>query len=161
MNAHPASQRVVGDPSWSSHSIVLQHLKRHGWITCSTQPVQRKQEPASLSFGSSAFLIFSSLSRCPSLQHVLWTQCSQNLSNNLMGFRVNPTSLPLVKMSLRWSSRRFVCLRCHLHSCLHYYIHERERSGSVVECLTRDRGAAGLSFTGVTVLWSLSKTHLS
>ena len=37
----------------------------------------------------------------------------------------------------------------------------RERSGSVVECLTRDRGAAGSSFTGVTVLWSLSKTHLS
>ena len=38
---------------------------------------------------------------------------------------------------------------------------ERERSGSVVECLTRDRDAAGLSLTGVTVLWSLSKTHLS
>ena len=37
----------------------------------------------------------------------------------------------------------------------------RERSGSVVECLTRDRGAVGLSLTGVTVLWSLSKTHLS
>ena len=37
----------------------------------------------------------------------------------------------------------------------------RERSGSVVECLTRDRGAAGLSLTGVTALWSLSKTHLS
>ena len=36
-----------------------------------------------------------------------------------------------------------------------------ERSGSVVECLTRDRRAAGLSLTGVTVLWSLSKTHLS
>ena len=32
---------------------------------------------------------------------------------------------------------------------------------SVVECLTGDRGAAGLSLTGVTVLWSLSKTHLS
>ena len=28
----------------------------------------------------------------------------------------------------------------------------RERSGSVVECLTRDRGAAGLSLTGITVL---------
>ena len=27
----------------------------------------------------------------------------------------------------------------------------RERSGSVVECFTRDRGAAGLSLTGVTV----------
>ena len=41
---------------------------------------------------------------------------------------------------------------------------ERERSGSVVECLTRDRRAAGSSLTGVTALWSLwslSKTHLS
>ena len=31
----------------------------------------------------------------------------------------------------------------------------------MVECLTRDRGAAGLSLTSVTALWSLSKTHLS
>ena len=37
----------------------------------------------------------------------------------------------------------------------------RERSGSVVECLTLDRRAAGSSLTGVTSLWSLSKTHLS
>ena len=36
-----------------------------------------------------------------------------------------------------------------------------ERSGSVVECLTRDLGAAGLSLTDFTALWSLSKTHLS
>ena len=36
-----------------------------------------------------------------------------------------------------------------------------EHSGSKVECLTQDRGAAGSSLTGVTVLWSLSKTHLS
>ena len=28
----------------------------------------------------------------------------------------------------------------------------RERSGSVVECLTPDRGTAGLSLTGVTAL---------
>ena len=41
------------------------------------------------------------------------------------------------------------------HQCLW------ERSGSVVECLTRDRGAAGSSLTGITGLWSLSKTHLS
>ena len=32
-----------------------------------------------------------------------------------------------------------------------------ERSGSVVECLTRDRGAAGSSLTRVTGLWALSK----
>ena len=36
-----------------------------------------------------------------------------------------------------------------------------ERSGLVVECLTRDRGALGLSLSSVTALWSLSKTHLS
>ena len=34
-------------------------------------------------------------------------------------------------------------------------------NGSVVECLTRDQEAAGLSLTGVTALWSLIKTHLS
>ena len=38
---------------------------------------------------------------------------------------------------------------------------QREISGSMVECLTRDRGATVSSLTGVSVLWSLSKTHLS
>ena len=33
--------------------------------------------------------------------------------------------------------------------------------GSVVECLTRDRGVVGSSLTGFTALWSLSTTHLS
>ena len=32
---------------------------------------------------------------------------------------------------------------------------------AVVECLTLDREAAGSSLTGVPVMWSLSKTHLS
>ena len=36
-----------------------------------------------------------------------------------------------------------------------------EHSGSVVECLTQDPRATGSSLTGVTLLWSLSKTHLS
>ena len=36
-----------------------------------------------------------------------------------------------------------------------------ERSGSMVECLTPDREAAGSRLTGVIALWSLSKTHLS
>ena len=36
-----------------------------------------------------------------------------------------------------------------------------EHSGSVVECLTRDRGVEGSSLTGVTALWSLCKTHFS
>ena len=33
-----------------------------------------------------------------------------------------------------------------------YFEFSRERSGSVIECLTRDRGAAGSSLTGVTAL---------
>ena len=44
---------------------------------------------------------------------------------------------------------------------LHLILQRRDRSDSVVECLTRDRGAAGSSLTGATTLWSLSKTHLS
>ena len=48
----------------------------------------------------------------------------------------------------------------HLFDYIWLYIF-RECSGSVVECLTRDRRAAGSSLTGVTALWSLSKTHLS
>ena len=35
---------------------------------------------------------------------------------------------------------------------LFIYLFIWERSGSVVECLTRDRGAAGSSLTGVTAL---------
>ena len=42
-----------------------------------------------------------------------------------------------------------------------YALITRERSGSVVEWLTRDREAAGLSLIGITALWSFSKAHLS
>ena len=42
-----------------------------------------------------------------------------------------------------------------------FAIHIHPDQGAVVECLTGDRGAVGLSLTGITVLWSLSKTHLS
>ena len=42
-----------------------------------------------------------------------------------------------------------------------YAWRHRECSGSVVECWTRDREAAGSCLTGGTVLWSLGKTHLS
>ena len=57
----------------------------------------------------------------------------------------------------------------HLSNCLYYlkkkaslmthciilssYANSWERSGSVVECLTLDRRAAGLSLTGITVLF--------
>ena len=51
-----------------------------------------------------------------------------------------------------------------LQACLFKYItvaaFGRERSGSVVKCLTRDREAAGSSLTSVTALWSFSKTYI-
>ena len=54
-----------------------------------------------------------------------------------------------------WGYKTFFMLNSAEHEIY------REGSGSVVECLTWDRGAAGSSLTGITVLWSLSKTHLS
>ena len=36
-----------------------------------------------------------------------------------------------------------------------------EHSGSVIECLTQDRGAAGSSLTGVTVLCPLQGSYAS
>ena len=48
-----------------------------------------------------------------------------------------------------------------VHTQQSLQLNDRERSGSVVECLTRDRRVAGSSLTGVTALWSLSKTHFS
>ena len=53
------------------------------------------------------------------------------------------------------------CQQGHLLIHVYHVSMGRERSGSVVECLTRDRRVAGSSLTGVTALWSLSKTHLS
>ena len=42
--------------------------------------------------------------------------------------------------------------------CVILQTYDRERSGSVVECLTRDRGAAGSSLTGVTALCPWART---
>ena len=39
-------------------------------------------------------------------------------------------------------------------------LYEWERSGSEVECLSRDREAVGTSLTGVTALWSLWARHI-
>ena len=50
---------------------------------------------------------------------------------------------------------------CIKHSLVNIKDNASKGSGLVVDYLTRDRGAAGSSITGVTVLWSLSKTHLS
>ena len=37
---------------------------------------------------------------------------------------------------------------------IHVFIQKvREHRGSVVECLTRDRGAAGVSLIGITVMY--------
>ena len=63
-----------------------------------------------------------------------------------------------------WSnSKRFSLSQVHLNENEEFSGPARrprwKRSGSVIECLTRD--LLVLSLTGVTALWSLSKTHLS
>ena len=61
-------------------------------------------------------------------------------------------SIIMAQMTALQHNLQFCCSWKHQHL--------RERSGSMVECLARDRGAGGSSLTGVTVLWSLSKTYL-
>ena len=62
---------------------------------------------------------------------------------------------------MRMRQQKLTCRECGLlfHrtcSCKYFlfsfHFAFRERSGSVVECLTRDREAAGSSLTGVTVV---------
>ena len=67
--------------------------------------------------------------------------------------------LPTILSLFRNKFNKFNNTRARMLDSIYHIVWER--SGSVVECLTRDRGAAGSSLTGVTALWSLSKTHLS
>ena len=66
---------------------------------------------------------------------------------------ISQTHTPISPLCLLYSCKTKTLL-CKNEIQIHYL---REGSGSVVECLTQDRGAAGSSLTGVTVLWSLSK----
>ena len=63
--------------------------------------------------------------------------------------------------SMNLHALSYIILRASSEGAVEITDMHRERSSSVVECLTRDRGAAGSSLNGVTALWSLSKTHLS
>ena len=59
-------------------------------------------------------------------------------------------------------SKEILCQNCkNFRNFGHSECRVPQLTKGVVECLTRDREAAGLSLTGVTALWSLSKTHLS
>ena len=116
---------------------------------------------------------------------IWWTECNNELTH-LSRMELS-TLNNMTSISILWGLWWYMCIfdyfhfygayckqavetlvRCHIgviwvctvFLCLTKRTH-RERSGSVVECLTRKRGAAGLSLTGVTALWFLSKTHLS
>ena len=67
--------------------------------------------------------------------------------------------IPFYDQILLRNYRKFTILRSNFMKELqeNYW----EHSGSMVECLTREGGAADGILTGVTALWSLSKTHLS
>ena len=87
------------------------------------------------------------------------TGCVRNLSKKKTGELQHLLTLLMVVFILNpYNGSTALLLQ---FSCQFNRVISRERSGSVVECLTRDQRVAGSSLTGVTVLWSLSKTHLS
>ena len=101
------------EPSSSIQSMVLQHMKRLGCISCFTQPVPRKHKPASLSLGAHYFWSFRvnhpPSAGCHSLLHVMWKQWSQNLSSILM---VSDSILHLWLVNCLLGSQCFVCSWC-------------------------------------------------
>ena len=121
--------------------------------------------------GSKTHKIFHLLNaksqKCESILHILERDVSEHLSGGLMAelskittttkkINLATTNVDCQAMLDGFKSLEGLPERLQIISD-----QIRERSGSVVECLTRDRRAAGSSLTGVTALWSLSKTHLS
>ena len=134
---------------------------------CSKGNILQSFQP-SLSYHFFKDLLLPFLSGC--LRHIL-LYCSHYCDICAKGFY----SMASVETHRRTHTgeRPFSCSLC-AYSCnvkgnldKHMKTHNKgsrqwiwERSGSVVECLTWDQEAAGSSLTGVTALWSLSKTHL-
>ena len=100
------------------------------------------------------------------IQHMIWTYSMYNSAKGL-GFRKQIQEGWFKLRLRRWSNALETKSQDIYHQELGQLLLSmdellnRERRGSVVECLTRDRRAAGSSLTGVTALLSLSKTHLS
>ena len=84
--------------------------------------------------------------------HVLLNTCKQNITSmsRLVGTTVANTKQKDIGPESFNMHNALKCYTCKCNSTNDIW----ERSGSVVECLTRDRRAAGLSLTGVTALWS-------
>ena len=112
------------------------------------------------------FLNLRAYLACPKLiWTVIWRDLMQVLSSNeLLRGRIRKERPFFIFLFQSFSFGSFVLFfsQCDPGQLdVHFSRGLWERSGSVVECLTRDRTAAGSSLTGVTALWSLSKTHLS
>ena len=60
-------------------------------------------------------------------------------------------SCPMYKYQTEYS-HVYISAQCGYNKFLQSFVICRERSGSVVECLTRDRGAVGSSLTGFSAL---------
>ena len=124
----------------------------------------------SLSSFLSCWLIMLAL-----MQEFLWPGCTQMslLSyTDLQEYWKWTGSVAITRRGLVYYSLLVECLTrdlgaagssppASLHCVLEQDTFILALGSTVVECLTRDWRATGLSLTGVTVLWSLSKTHLS
>ena len=70
--------------------------------------------------------------------------------------KAHETSLVSEESSIHLSERCSICNENRPVNPKVLFLHTSRRSGSVVECLTGDRGAADSSLIGVTAWWSLS-----
>ena len=85
-----------------------------------------------------------------------------SIAYKLIIFRPSTTdTMPLTTQISRTATKWLATSQKINRNMQHIHLIIRERSGSVVECMTDDREAAGSNLTGVTALWSLSKAHLS
>ena len=79
-------------------------------------------------------------------------------NRHLMAFRWWADNGPLFLVIGIWDPPSFYQLKKHQSRTPSYKTFWSERRGPVEECLTRDRGAAGSSLTGVTVLCPWART---
>ena len=98
------------------------------------------------------------ISYCQQITFIDWYIIYDELYS---GLKKNGKKVTFLLTRKKQQQQQLKCQQGHLLIHVYHVSMGRERSGSVVECLTRDRRVAGSSLTGVTALWSLSKTHLS
>ena len=128
---------------WSCYSQWLRRCiyKKIYSLTLTPKSMSHKMLPSALYIMGCSYYVKRFRRRCIYKKiHYLTFDLRIKVTQNIAKYRLHHVTYSATKF---WS----------------YY--SASKGSSVVECLTRDQRVAGSSLTGVTALWSLSKTHLS